>query len=273
MDTYHEMLKEILENGEEHDDRTGTGTYSLFGLQWAHDMSDGFPLVTTKKMFFRGVFEELKWFLSGSTNINELDERVHKWWAPWADKDGSLGPIYGKQLRSYSGLGGNIDQLGEVIRQIFEEPNSRRIVMTTWNPAEVPNMKLPCCHGLVTQFKCHEDGGLSLATYQRSADMFLGFPVNIASYALLLDMIAHVCGRYARELTIFVGDAHVYKNHVKAVEQQLSRSPFTLPTLDVHLEQADAASEALETLVGAKFEDVELLDYKHYDAIEGALSI
>jgi thymidylate synthase len=270
MDTYHEMLKDILKQGEEHDDRTGTGTLSLFGLQWGHEMPDGFPLITTKKMFFRGVFEELKWFLSGSTNLYDMDNRIHKWWEPWADKDGSLGPVYGKQLRDF---GGRVDQVARVLGQIFESPNSRRIIMTTWNPMEVDDMKLPCCHGLVTQFKCHNDGGLSLCTYQRSADMFLGFPVNIASYALLLELISALSGRYARELTINVGDAHIYKNHLSAVEEQLSRNSFSLPRLDVHLEQADTADEALERLVGVKYEDFELVDYHSYEPISGELSI
>ena len=268
MDAYHDLLKDILLNGREHSDKANARR--VFGRQFRHDMQKGFPLVTTKKMFFRGVFEELAWFLSGSTSLHDLDESVHRWWAPWADKDGSLGPIYGEQLRDY---GGEIDQLHSVVSQIIEEPKSRRIVMTTWNPLDVPDMRLPCCHGLVTQFCCEEDGGLSLSTYQRSADMFIGFPVNIASYGLLLELVAQATGRWANELIISIGDAHIYECHFHLVEEQLTRTPFSLPRLDIHMQQGDTADEALENILNLGFEDIELHDYFHFPALKGKLVI
>jgi len=270
-DAYHDLLEDILENGTEHSDRTGTGTFRVFGRQWRCDMKEGFPLLTTKKMFFRGVFEELKWFLSGSTNINDLDKSVHGWWEPWAERDGSLGPIYGKQLRSFGRTG--LDQLKEVIEKLYDDRDSRRIIMTTWNPEDVPKMKLPCCHGLVTQWQCQEDGGLSLSTYQRSADMFLGVPVNIASYALLLEMVAHVCGLYANELVITLGDAHIYSNHLNQVREQLTRKPFSPPTLSVNVDPADTPEEALERLLNIEFSDLELLEYYHYPPIKAEMSV
>lgn len=271
MDSYHDLLRDILENGEEHDDRTGVGAIRVFGRQWRHDMQDGFPLITTKEMFFRGVFLELKWFLSGSTHLQDLDKAVHKWWAPWADTDGSLGPIYGKQLRAHGPLA--VDQLHCVLRDIMDSPDSRRIVMTTWDPSSVPDMKLPCCHGLVTQFCCHDDGGLSLSTYQRSADMFLGFPVNIASYALLLSLVAGVTGRYPRELVIFTGDTHLYKNHIPQVEEQLSRAPFSLPRLDVDIIEGESPEDALDKLVGVSWSDFELVDYHCYPKLPGDIAV
>lgn len=270
MKSYHDLLTDIMTNGREHSDRTGVGTRRVFGRQWRHNLRDDYPLITTKKMFMRGIFEELRWFLSGSTNIADLDPCVHQWWDKWADLDGDLGPIYGYQLREY---GSGFDQIHNLITQIMETPDSRRIVATTWNPEQVAAMKLPCCHGLVIQLAAYEDGGLSLSMYQRSADVFLGVPVNIASYALLTHMLAAVTGRWANELVITFGDLHLYSNHIKQAEEQLGRKPFSLPTLSVEVSAQETADDAFEALLGITWDDIKLDNYHHYDAIKAPLAV
>jgi thymidylate synthase len=270
MKTYHDLLRDIIDNGIEHGDRTGTGTRRVFGRMLRHDLTTGFPLLTTKKMFMRGVFEELSWFLSGSTNIADLDPCVHKWWEEFADLDGDLGPIYGEQLRNY---GSGFDQIAHLVDQILTNPNSRRIVATTWNPEDVPDMKLPCCHGLVIQLAVYEDKGLSLSMYQRSADVFLGVPVNIASYALLTHMLAAVTGCWPKELVMTFGDLHLYNNHVKQANEQLSRKPFSLPTLSVNVQPMPTPDEAMDALLGIRWEDIRLDNYHHYDAIKAEMSV
>lgn len=270
MKTYHELLKDIIANGEQHSDRTGVGTFRVFGRQFRHDLREGFPLLTTKKMFMRGTFEELRWFLSGSTNIADLDPCVHQWWDKWADLDGDLGPVYGYQLREY---GSGYDQVANLVDMIMNNPSSRRIVATTWNPEQVEAMKLPCCHGLVIQCAAYEDGGLSVSMYQRSADVFLGVPVNIASYALLTHMLAAVTGCYAKELIISFGDLHLYSNHVKQAEEQLGRKPFSLPSLSVNVDKQLTADDALEALLGIQWNDINLDNYHSYDAITAPLAV
>lgn len=231
MQQYKDLVKDIIENGTPSDDRTGTGTRSLFGRQLRFDLQEGFPIVTLKKTFWKGVLCELLWILQGSTNIKFMNDHNVKIWDKWANKDGELGPVYGAQLR---GFNREVDQLKLVIDQIKNNPNSRRILYTLWNPCELDEMALPPCTGLITQFYVR-NGKLSCQTYQRSADTFLGVPFDIASYACLTHLIAHECGLEVGDLVYVFGDAHIYNNHISQCEEMLKRKPKELPKLTVNL--------------------------------------
>ncbi len=230
MRAYLDLLRLILETGTDKEDRTGTGTRSIFGHQMRFDLAAGFPLITTKKLHLRSIIHELLWFLRGETNVRSLHEVGVSIWDEWADDDGELGPVYGKQWRSWEGAGGVvIDQMQQVLQQIRTNPDSRRIIVSAWNPADVPHMALPPCH-LLFQFYV-ANGRLSCQLYQRSADVFLGVPFNIASYALLTAMVAQVSGLEPGHFVHTLGDAHLYRNHFEQAELQLSRDPRPLPTL------------------------------------------
>ncbi|HBP22808.1 MAG TPA: thymidylate synthase [Planctomycetes bacterium] len=230
MRQYLDLLQELLDHGVEKQDRTGTGTLSLFGRQVRYDLRQGFPLVTTKKVHLKSVIAELLWFVAGDTNANTLQEQGVRIWNEWADEQGELGPVYGHQWRSWpDGEGGTIDQLAQVIEQIKTNPDSRRLIVSAWNVADLPRMALPPCH-LLFQFYVAE-GRLSCQLYQRSADVFLGVPFNIASYALLTHMVAQVCGLEVGDFVHTFGDVHLYTNHVEQAQLQLSREPRALPTL------------------------------------------
>jgi thymidylate synthase len=259
--TYEDLLKDVLENGVLSEDRTGTGTYSVFGRQLRFDLSQGFPLITTKKVFFKGVVHELLWFLSGSTNVRCLQEKGVHIWDAWADESGELGPVYGKQWRDFFG----VDQISQVVQQIKDFPESRRHIVTAWNPAELPQMALAPCH---TMFQFYvRNGKLSCQLYQRSADLFLGVPFNIASYALLTHMVAQVCGLEVGEFVHSFGDCHIYSNHVEQVKEQLTRDPlkYALPKLELNTEIKD--------LFKFQFCDIVLKDYVSYPAIKGKVSV
>lgn len=227
MQQYLDALRYILENGTPSDDRTGTGTLSVFGLQMRYDLADGFPLVTTKRVHLKSVIHELLWFLSGDTNIGYLKENGVSIWDEWADETGDLGPVYGRQWRDFGG----VDQIATLVEQIKTTPDSRRLIVSAWNPADVPDMALPPCHTL-WQVRVLA-GKLHLQLYQRSADMFLGVPFNIASYALLQMMLARVCGLQPGHFIHTMGDAHIYSNHMDQVKTQLSRAPRALPTMTI----------------------------------------
>lgn len=225
MQQYHDALRSVLETGEVSTDRTGTGTISAFGLQSRYPMADGFPLVTTKKLHLRSIIHELLWFLSGDTNIRYLRDNKVTIWDEWADENGDLGPVYGKQWRDFGG----VDQIATLVQTIKTNPDSRRLIVSAWNPPDVPQQALPPCHTL-WQVRVL-NGRLHLQLYQRSADMFLGVPFNIASYALLLEMLAHVTGHQAGDFVHSIGDAHIYSNHMDQVALQLTRRPKPLPKL------------------------------------------
>jgi thymidylate synthase len=230
MQAYHDLLQRVLDEGVDKDDRTGTGTRSLFGAQLRFDLDAGFPLVTTKRIHMKSVIHELLWFVAGETNVRSLQENGVTIWDEWADEQGELGPVYGSQWRSWPTAGGaHVDQLSQVIEQIRTDPDSRRHVVSAWNVAELPNMKLPPCH-LMFQFNV-TNGRLSCSMYQRSCDLFLGLPFNIASYALLTMMIAQQTQLQPGDLIISIGDAHIYANHFEQVRTQLAREPRPLPTV------------------------------------------
>lgn len=251
MKQYHDALAYVLEHGVPSTDRTGTGTISAFGLQARYAMADGFPLVTTKKLHLRSIIHELLWFLSGETNIAYLKENGVSIWDEWADENGDLGPVYGHQWRHWPGYKGEIDQIENLIEMIRTTPDSRRLIVSAWNPADVPDMALPPCH---TLWQVRIAGGkLHLQLYQRSADMFLGVPFNIASYALLLHMLAHVTGYEPGDFVHSFGDAHIYSNHVDQVKLQLTRTPKPLPKLTI---KRDVSS-----IFDFKFEDFEVTGY------------
>lgn len=233
MRQYLDMMKHVLENGVEKGDRTGTGTLSVFCHQARYDLSEGFPLVTTKKCHLRSIIHELLWFIAGDTNIKYLKDNKVRIWDEWADENGDLGPVYGKQWRRWETADGRvIDQLSNVIEQIKTNPNSRRLIVTAWNPGEVDKMALPPCH-MMFQFYV-ANGKLSCHLYQRSADVFLGVPFNIASYSLLTMMVAQVCGLEVGEFIHTTGDTHLYSNHLEQTREQLSREPFALPTMKIN---------------------------------------
>lgn len=277
MKQYLELLRHVRENGVFKGDRTGTGTYSVFGYQMRFDLSEGFPLVTTKKIHLKSVIHELLWFLQGDTNTRYLKENGVRIWDEWAAEDGSLGPVYGYQWRSWPTPDGrHIDQIAEVIKQIRENPNSRRIIVSAWNPADLPDetvspqtnvadgrMALAPCHAFF-QFYV-SDGKLSCQLYQRSADIFLGVPFNIASYALLTMMIAQVCELEPGDFIHTLGDAHIYTNHQEQIATQLEREPFALPTIKLNPEVSD--------LLAFGYDDFELLDYQHHPHIKGAVAV
>ena len=235
MKQYLDLLSHILENGNEKTDRTGTGTKSVFGYQMRFDLQKGFPLLTTKKLHTRSIFHELLWFLKGDTNIKYLHDNKVTIWDEWADENGDLGPVYGKQWRAWQGADGKItDQISQVVNQIKNSPDSRRMLVSAWNVGEVEQMALPPCH-IVFQFYV-ANNKLSCQLYQRSADVFLGVPFNIASYALLTEMLAQVCGLEAGEFIHTLGDAHLYLNHIEQAKLQLSRTPYELPKLKLNPE-------------------------------------
>jgi thymidylate synthase len=259
MEPYLDLVRHILENGERRDDRTGTGTLSVFGTQTRYDLRDGFPLLTTKKVLFPAVVRELLWFLRGSTNINDDLTQHTPIWDAWADEQGELGPIYGHQWRNWGGTG--IDQIHDAIQTIKHDPGSRRIIVNAWNVADIPQMKLPPCH-LMFQFYV-ASGRLDLQLYQRSADVALGVPFNIASYALLMMMMAQECNLEPGVFVHTIGDAHLYANHLDGIQRQLERTPKPLPRVTV-------ARKPLEQI---EFEDIELHDYTHDPFIRFEVSV
>ena len=264
MKQYQDLLKHILDQGVDKSDRTGTGTRSVFGYQMRFNLADGFPLVTTKKLHLRSIIHELLWFLKGDTNIAYLKENKVRIWDEWADENGELGPVYGSQWRSWKGADGEtIDQISQVVEQIKTNPDSRRLIVSAWNVAEVPKMKLPPCHAFF-QFYVAE-GKLSCQLYQRSADVFLGVPFNIASYALLLQMVAQVTGLGVGEFVHSMGDAHLYSNHMEQVTLQLSREPMPLPQLKLNPE--------VKSIFDFKFEDIEIVGYESHAAIKGQVAV
>jgi len=261
---YLDLLRDILANGTDTTDRTGTGTRSVFGRQIRADLSDGFPLLTTKKVHFKSVAVELLWFVKGLTNVTWLQERGVTIWDEWADENGELGPVYGKQWRRWTGPDGQeIDQLANVLDQIRRTPDSRRLIVSAWNPADVPSMALPPCHSMFQVYVA--DGRLSLQLYQRSADMFLGVPFNIASYALLLAMVAQVTGYEPGEFVHTFGDAHIYSNHMDQVNEQLSRPPRALPTLSLN--------PAVTDLFAFEYEDIAIHDYDPHPRIAAPVAV
>jgi thymidylate synthase len=264
MKQYLNLLQDILDNGVERGDRTGTGTLGVFGRQIRFDLSEGFPAVTTKKLHLRSIIHELLWFLNGDTNIQYLNENSVKIWDEWADENGELGPVYGKQWRSWATPDGQvIDQISDVIHSIKNNPNSRRHIVTAWNPADLSDMALSPCHCLFQFFVA--EGKLSCQLYQRSADTFLGVPFNIASYALLTMMVAQVCDLAPGEFIHTFGDTHLYLNHLEQTKLQLSREPRPLPKMWINPEVKDIFS--------FKYEDFKLLDYNPHPTIKAPISV
>ena len=259
MKQYLDLLTNVLENGEERSDRTGTGTLSIFGTQSRYDLSEGFPLVTTKKIHLKSIIHELLWFLKGDTNIQYLKDNGVRIWDEWADANGDLGPVYGKQWRNWGG----VDQIKQAIEQIKTNPQSRRLIVSAWNVKEIPDMALPPCHTLF-QFYVN-DGKLSCQLYQRSADLFLGVPFNIASYALLTMMVAQVTNLTPHEFIHTIGDAHIYLNHLDQVKTQLTRVPKGLPIMKLNPNVSD-----IDEFV---YEDFELTEYDPHPRIKGKVSV
>ncbi len=264
MKQYLDLLRRVKAEGTKKTDRTGTGTVSVFGHQMRFSMDDGFPLLTTKKLHLKSIIHELLWFLKGDTNVHYLQEHGVRIWNEWADENGELGPVYGHQWRSWPDYdGGTIDQIGNVVELIRNHPDSRRMIVSAWNVAEVDKMALPPCHCLF-QFYVAE-GKLSLQLYQRSADIFLGVPFNIASYSLLLLMMAQVTGLKAGDFVHTLGDAHIYLNHLEQVDTQLQREPRPLPTMRLNPDVKD--------IFGFRYEDFELTDYNPWPHIAGKVSV
>ena len=264
MRTYLDLLEHVMENGTDRSDRTGTGTRSVFGHQMRFDLSKGFPLLTTKKLHLRSIIHELLWFIQGDTNISYLKENGVTIWDEWADENGDLGPVYGKQWRRWQSADGQeIDQLSDLIEMIKTNPDSRRLMLSAWNPADVPNMALPPCHCL---FQFHvANGKLSCQLYQRSADIFLGVPFNIASYALLTHMISHVCQLEVGDFVHSLGDAHIYHNHFDQVKEQLQRTPGPLPQLVFH--------NPPDKLEDFRFEMIEIINYEAAPTIKAPIAV
>jgi len=264
MKQYLDLLQHIQDHGVEKGDRTGTGTKSVFGYQMRFNLAEGFPLVTTKKLHLKSIVYELLWFLNGDTNVKYLQENGVRIWNEWADENGDLGPVYGKQWRSWAGANGVVvDQIKEVIDQIKNNPNSRRIIVNAWNVADIPDMALAPCH---TMFQFYvANGKLSCQLYQRSADCFLGVPFNIASYALLTMMIAQVCDLGLGDFVHTFGDAHLYNNHMEQTALQLSREPHPLPTMKINPD--------VKSIFDFKYEDFELVDYKHHPHIKAKVAV
>lgn len=264
MKQYLGLLDRIMKDGVVKTDRTGTGTKSVFGHQMRFDMSEGFPLLTTKKLHLKSIIHELLWFLSGSTNIKYLQENGVRIWNEWADENGELGPVYGHQWRSWpDNHGGTIDQISQVVEMIRHTPDSRRMLVSAWNPAEIEQMALPPCHCLFQFYVA--DGKLSLQLYQRSADTFLGVPFNIASYALLLQMMAQVTGLECGEFVHTTGDTHLYLNHLEQATLQLTRTPRPLPKMMINPDVKDIFS--------FRYEDFELTDYDPWPHIKAVVSV
>lgn len=273
MQQYLDLVRYIIENGNDKGDRTGTGTRSVFGYQMRFNLAAGFPLVTTKKCHLKSIIYELLWFLQGDTNIGYLKEHNVKIWDEWADENGDLGPVYGKQWRSWEGAGGvEVDQVKELIHTIKNNPDSRRMIISAWNVADLPKMKLMPCHCLFQFYVTPPDplkgetkSRLSCQLYQRSADVFLGVPFNIASYALLTMMIAQVCDLEPGEFVHSFGDVHLYSNHVEQAQLQLSRTPFPLPQMKIN--------PAVKDIFDFTFEDFELLNYQSHPAIKAPVAV
>lgn len=264
MKQYHDLLHHVLANGNQKGDRTGTGTTSVFGYQMRFDLAEGFPLLTTKKVHLKSIIHELLWFLQGSTNIAYLKEHGVRIWDEWADEQGNLGPVYGYQWRNWPKPDGtHIDQITQVVNAIKNNPDSRRLIVSAWNVADVDQMKLPPCHAFFQFYVA--DGKLSCQLYQRSADIFLGVPFNIASYALLTMMVAQVCGLKLGDFVHTLGDAHIYSNHMQQVQEQLSRTPRALPTMRLNPEVKD--------IFGFEYEDFVLENYDPYPAIKAQVAV
>jgi len=261
---YLDLLKDVLNNGTSKSDRTGTGTRAVFGRQMRFDLAKGFPLVTTKKLHLKSIIHELIWFLSGNTNIAYLQKNDVRIWNEWADENGNLGPVYGQQWRSWQAPNGTvIDQIKNVLHQIHHTPDSRRMIVSAWNPADIDKMALPPCHCLFQFYVA--DGRLSCQLYQRSADIFLGVPFNIASYALLTHMIAHVTGLKVGEFVHSFGDLHLYNNHIEQAHTQLSRAPFELPTLTLNTKITD--------LFQFQYQDITIENYQSHATIKAPIAV
>ena len=264
MKQYLDLLQHVLDNGIDKSDRTGTGTRSVFGYQMRFNLADGFPMLTTKKLHLKSIIHELLWFLAGDTNIRYLKENGVRIWDEWADENGDLGRVYGAQWRSWRGANGEtVDQIANVVRQIRQTPDSRRLIVSAWNPAEVDDMALPPCHALFQFYVAN--GKLSCQLYQRSADIFLGVPFNIASYALLTMMVAQVCGLQAGEFVHTLGDAHLYQNHLEQARLQLTREPRALPKMHINPDVRD--------IFAFKFDDFTLSDYDPHPHIKAEVSV
>lgn len=264
MQQYHDLLNHVLAHGHIKTDRTGTGTMSVFGYQMRFNLAEGFPLLTTKKVHLKSIIHELLWFLQGSTNIAYLKENGVSIWDEWADEQGNLGPVYGYQWRNWPKPdGSHIDQITQVINQIKKTPDSRRLIVSAWNVADVERMKLPPCHAFFQFYVA--DGKLSCQLYQRSADIFLGVPFNIASYALLTMMMAQVCDLQLGDFVHTLGDAHIYSNHMEQVKEQLSRTPRALPVMRIN--------PAVKDIFAFKFEDFTLENYDPYPAIKAPVAV
>jgi thymidylate synthase len=264
MKQYLDLMQKVLSEGGEKSDRTGTGTKSVFGYQMRFDLSEGFPLITTKKLHLKSIIHELLWFLKGETNINYLKEHNVKIWDAWADKDGNLGPVYGSQWRSWKGADGKTtDQISQVVEQIKKNPDSRRLIVSAWNVGEIPNMALPPCHAFFQFYVAN--GKLSCQLYQRSADIFLGVPFNIASYALLTMMMAQVCNLKPGDFVHTLGDAHLYTNHFDQAREQLSRKPHPLPQMKIN--------PAVKNIFEFTFDDFKLENYEAHPHIKGEVAV
>jgi len=264
MKAYLDLCQRILDEGIQKADRTGTGTISIFGHQMRFHLEDGFPLLTTKKLHTKSIIYELLWFLQGDTNVHYLQKHGVRIWNEWADEQGDLGPIYGKQWRSFTGAEGRtVDQIQWIIDEIEKNPQSRRLIVSAWNPTELDQMALPPCHCLF-QFYV-SDGKLSCQLYQRSGDVFLGVPFNIASYALLTHMIAHVTGLGVGEFIHTLGDAHIYLNHIEQVQTQLTRTPYALPQLQLNPD--------VQSIFDFQYEDIEIVNYQAHPHIKGEVSV
>lgn len=264
MKQYLDLMRHVRDKGTKKEDRTGTGTVSVFGHQMRFNLADGFPMVTTKKCHLKSIIHELLWFLSGDTNIKYLQDNGVRIWNEWADDEGNLGPVYGYQWRNWpSANGGHIDQITQIIDQIKNNPDSRRIIVSAWNVGEIENMALPPCHMLFQFYVA--DGKLSCQLYQRSADIFLGVPFNISSYALLTMMVAQVCDLEPGDFVHTLGDAHLYSNHLEQVEEQLSRKPFPLPVMKINPD--------VKSIFDFKFEDFELVGYEAHPHIKAQVAV
>lgn len=264
MKQYLDLLREVMEHGVDKNDRTGTGTRSIFGYQMRFHLEDGFPLLTTKKLHLKSIIHELLWFIAGDTNVKYLQDNGVRIWNEWADGNGELGPVYGHQWRAWSGHDGKpIDQLSEAIETIIHNPDSRRIIVNSWNVADLPQMKLPPCHAMYQFYVA--DSRLSLQLYQRSADIFLGVPFNIASYALLLQMVAQVTGLKVGDFIHTLGDAHIYRNHFDQVREQLSREPRPLPHMLLNPER--------KSIFDFRYEDFQLTDYNPHPHIKATVAV
>ena len=261
---YHKLLHHVLENGQKRSDRTGTGTIGVFGTQSRYDLSQTFPLVTTKKIHWKSVVHELLWMIAGDTNIKYLNDNGVTIWDEWADKNGDLGAVYGKQWRRFSGTFTTVDQLAQVQQSLRNDPHSRRHIVSAWHPAEIQDMALPPCHTLF-QFYVDADNKLSCQLYQRSCDLFLGAPFNIASYALLTCMMAHTTGLHRGTLTHVIGDAHIYLNHLEQVKLQLSRTPLQEPQL--------LLDSSIGCIFDFEYENIHLVDYNHYPSIKAPVAV